>query len=123
MFFIMGISQGRKDLDFIQTMVCKRCGRLGGVSVFMTYTYLSLFFIPIFKWNKQYYVETSCCHTPFSISKELGQDIARGERVELTHEDLTFVDLGYAYAPVCPDCGYRLDREHVYCPKCGRKID
>ena len=25
------------------------------------YTVLSLFFIPIFKWGRKYYVQTSCC--------------------------------------------------------------
>ncbi|WP_317856282.1 zinc ribbon domain-containing protein [Chakrabartyella piscis] len=123
MFFIAGISQGRKDLDFLQTIVCKRCGRLSSISVFATYMYFSFFFIPIFKWNKQYYAVSSCCQTPFSIDKELGQAIERGERVDLTHDDLHFVDLGYAQASVCPDCGYRLDSEHIYCPKCGRKVN
>ena len=54
MFFMMGITDGRKDLDFSQQMICNVCGRYGRYQVFMTYTVLSLFFIPCFKWNKHY---------------------------------------------------------------------
>lgn len=51
MFFMMEITDGRKDLDFSQQMICNVCGRYGRYQVFMTYTVLSLFFIPCFKWN------------------------------------------------------------------------
>ena len=61
MFFILGITDGRKDFEFTQTMICNICGKYGRYQVFMTYTVLSLFFIPCFKWNKHYYVQTSCC--------------------------------------------------------------
>lgn len=40
MFFMMGITDGRKDLDFSQQMICNVCGRYGRYQVFMTYTVL-----------------------------------------------------------------------------------
>ena len=43
MFFIMGITDGRKDFEFAQTMICNICGKYGRYQVFMTYTVLSLF--------------------------------------------------------------------------------
>lgn len=43
MFFMMGITDGRKDFDFVQTMICDACGKYGRYQVFMTYTVLSLF--------------------------------------------------------------------------------
>ena len=46
MFFIMGITDGREDFDFHQMMTCGACGAYGRYQVFMTYTGLSLFFIP-----------------------------------------------------------------------------
>ena len=54
MFFMMGITDGRKDFDFHQQIICDICGKYGRFQVFMTYTVLSLFFIPCFKWNKHY---------------------------------------------------------------------
>ena len=47
MFFIMGVSQGQKKLNFDQLIVCGRCGRYGHLEVYMVYSYLSLFFIPV----------------------------------------------------------------------------
>ena len=68
MFFMMGITDGRKDFDFTQTIICNLCGKYGRYQVFMTYTVLSLFLIPCLKWNKHYYVQTSCCHAPVSYT-------------------------------------------------------
>ena len=66
MFFIGGIFQGKKEFEhFRQTIVCKKCGRLCSISVFMTYTCFSFFFIPLFKWGKQYYAVSNCCHTSY----------------------------------------------------------
>jgi len=46
MFFMMGITDGRKDFDFNQVITCDECGRYGRYQVYMTYMVLSLFFIP-----------------------------------------------------------------------------
>ena len=43
MFFMMGITDRRKNLDYNQTEICSVCGRYGRFQVFMTYTVLSLF--------------------------------------------------------------------------------
>ena len=45
-FFMMAITDGRKDLKFSQMIICDVCGKYGRYQVFMTYTVLSLFFIP-----------------------------------------------------------------------------
>lgn len=42
-FFMMGITDGRKDFDFHQQIICDICGKYGRFQVFMTYTVLSLF--------------------------------------------------------------------------------
>ena len=43
MIFIGGISQGRKILDYVRTVICGCCGRYGRYEVIMTYTYFSFF--------------------------------------------------------------------------------
>lgn len=43
MFFMMGITDGRKELNYSQTEICSVCGCYGRYQVFMTYTVLSLF--------------------------------------------------------------------------------
>jgi hypothetical protein len=85
----MGISDGRKDFAFHQQMICDVCGRYGRYQVFMIYTFLSLFFIPCLKWNKHYYVQTSCCGTMYELDPEIGKRIARGEQVEILPQNLS----------------------------------
>ena len=36
-----------------------------------------MFFIPCIKWNKHYYVRTSCCNTLYELDPEMGKAIAR----------------------------------------------
>ena len=124
MFFMMGITDGKKDLQFTQTIVCNICGRYGRYNVFMTYTVLSLFFIPCFKWNKHYYVKTSCCNTLYELNPEIGKAISRGEQVEILPEYLTKINQGnkgYIYKR-CNNCRYETTEDFEYCPKCGIKF-
>jgi hypothetical protein len=58
---MLGITEGKKEFEHNQVVICERCGSYGRYEVYMTYTVLSLFFIPCFKWNRQYYVRTTCC--------------------------------------------------------------
>ena len=81
MIFIGGISQGRKILDYVRTVICGCCGRYGRYEVIMTYTYFSFFFIPLFKWNRQFYVRMTCCGAVYSLEKEVGQQILAGRDV------------------------------------------
>ena len=124
MFFMIAVTDGRKDLDFTQVIVCSECGRYGRYSVFMTYTVLSLFFIPCFKWNRHYYVQTSCCGTLYELDPEIGKRIERGEQIEILPEHLYKVSqTGNAYnIRHCSVCGYETTEDFEYCPKCGTKF-
>lgn len=96
MFFIMGMSQGEKQLDYSRTVICGECGRYGRYEVFMTYMYLSFFFIPLFKWNKHYYVRTSCCQTVYELDPEVGRRIAAGENIEIDLKDLYKINTAHS---------------------------
>ena len=132
MFFMMAITDGRKDLKFSQMVICDVCGKYGRYQVFMTYTVLSLFFIPCFKWNRHYYVQTSCCNTIYELDPEVGKRLLRGEEVEITESDLTLRQDGNGNPwtgsdashrhKVCPSCGFETDEDFSYCPKCGKPL-
>ena len=131
---MIGISEGSKEFDFSQTTICQGCGRYGRFVVYMTYTVLSLFFIPCFKWNKQYFVRMSCCGKTYQLDPEVGKRIAKGEAVEIRPEDLTPVFSGFDQSATttwanwtnevktCENCGYATDEDFDYCPKCGSKF-
>lgn len=128
MFFMMGITQGRKRFEQLISIICPYCGNAGKAVVYITYTCLSLFFIPVFKWNKQYYVEMECCGTLYSLNEEKGKEIAAGKDVIITSSDLTPVNDsyggcgGYSNEKRCPNCGYIADRSFDYCPRCGHRF-
>jgi hypothetical protein len=121
MFLIFGISQGEKRLDFEQTAVCACCGRYGRYEVFMTYMYFSLFFIPLFKWSRRYYVRTTCCGAVCEIDRELGERIRKGQISSLSESDLHFDCRGYT-GKRCTNCGYETEEDFSYCPKCGSPL-
>ena len=111
MFFIMGITDGRKDFDFHQMMTCGACGAYGRYQVFMTYTVLSLFFIPCIKWNRHYYVQASCCNALYELDAEIGKRIARGGDVEILPQHLRPVHPGnrgngWNTTKQCRNCGF-----------------
>ncbi len=116
MFFIIGITDGRRDLDFTQTVICDNCGKYGRYQVFMTYMALSLFFIPCFKWNRHYYVRMSCCNAIYELDPEIGKKIARGEQIDIRPEHLKRVSNGgwNIYAKRCRNCGYQTAEDFEY---------
>ena len=122
MFFIMAITEGRKDFDYNQLITCDSCGRYGRFQVFMLYTVLSLFFIPTFKWNKRYYVQTSCCGMVYELDPEVGKRIAGGEDVRIRPEDLHQVSQSRGFFKRCNNCGYGTAEDFDYCPKCGTRF-
>ena len=85
MLFIGGISQGRKLLNYARSILCGSCGSTSQCQVFMTYMYFSFFFIPLFKWNKRFYVQMSCCSAIYELEPEIGKAILRGGRNRRSH--------------------------------------
>lgn len=126
MFFICSISQGRKLLDYTKTIICSLCGGYGRYQVYMTYSYFSVFFIPVIKWDRQYYVQMSCCNTIYGLNAEKGKLINRRELVEITEQDLTIIEPGKRTAEWsqknCVNCGYETSENFEYCPKCGQRF-
>ena len=126
MFFIMGISEDRKDIPYDgQMVICGSCGRYGRYIVYMTFTVLLLFFIPCFKWNRQYYVRMNCCNTVYSLDPEIGKRIAKGENMEILPEHLTLVSGGrqqWTGMKQCMNCGFTTNEDYDFCPKCGRRL-
>ena len=132
MFFIFGIQSGQKELNYNELVICEHCGSYGRYQVFMTYMCLSLFFIPVLKWGKRYYVKMSCCSALYELNYETGRQIARGESVEIKSSDLKLPREGNRLNPRwdseetmtkrCGNCGYVTKEDFEYCPKCGQRF-
>ena len=121
MFFVMGGGQDAKQLDFNQIIVCPNCQKYGQISVHTTYSYVSFFFIPLFKWNKKYYAKMNCCGAVCEISRETGQGIERGDITMINENELHFARV-YNPWKTCGNCGYSTEENFEYCPKCGTRF-
>ena len=122
MIFVMGINQKEKRLNFDQLVICKCCGKYGHADVFMTYTYFMFFFIPLFKWNRKYYIRMRCCGSSMQLDRELGKAIEQGEVTEIDFDRIHFVQQDKTIKH-CNTCGFTSpEPDYEYCPKCGKKL-
>ena len=127
MFFIgiFGIDNKIKEIKNLTNLSCKSCNISNGAKLIKSYTFFHFFFIPLFKWNEEYYVICNGCKSSFSISKEKGKEIERGGDVEVTYWDLKEVNNNYeSYYIVkrCSRCNREVEDNFEYCPYCGEKI-
>ncbi|MGI6079609.1 MAG: hypothetical protein ACOYBV_01315 [Candidatus Avilachnospira sp.] len=68
MIFIGGVGNGVKELT---------------KDVYMTYLYFSFFFIPLFKWNKRYFLRNTEGGADMELPREIGRQIERGEEIAM----------------------------------------
>lgn len=122
MFFIGGITNSEKKLDYNQSFLCSRCEAFGRMEVYMTYMCFSLFFIPIFKWNKKFFVKTTCCDSIYSLDEQIGYDILKGNPVIIDESNLNPLDNFNKNINRCSNCGYISPYDYEFCPKCGKKL-
>ncbi|SFQ19204.1 hypothetical protein SAMN02910358_01025 [Lachnospiraceae bacterium XBB1006] len=126
MLLVFGVGDERKDLDFNQIITCEDCGAYGSFRVFMTYTACTVFFIPVVKWNKRYYVQTRCCKTLYELRPEIGKRIAGGEKVEILPHHMRKIHVQSAGAQYhykkCRVCGFDTSEDFSFCPKCGTRF-
>ncbi|NLM39475.1 MAG: zinc ribbon domain-containing protein [Firmicutes bacterium] len=122
MFFvgIFGVQPGQKVL-YEGSGVCPSCEAFDRHKVIQAYTYFHFFFIPLWKWNKHYFVETRCCRHTLEIDPAIGERYARGEAVQLKPEHIVRRTDSYR-EPICPSCGARVRSDFQFCPHCGTQL-
>lgn len=120
MFFMMGITQKQTKLDYKSPLIIHECSSYGRMEIFMTYNVLLLFLIPIFKWNKKYYVKYNCCNQISILNPEKGKLIESGENPTIYDTDL---ELYYKENyKICNNCNEKWSNNYEFCPKCGKKL-
>ena len=123
MFFIMGIDPRKKLLTYNKVFICDHCGQYGRYEVWLSYMCFSLFFIPLIKWNKHFYVRTTCCGTTYELDPAIGRAIANGSEVEIRPEHLMKIQgQSYQRGKTCSRCGFTTNEDFPYCPNCGNKF-
>ena len=118
MFFIMGVSRTQKTIELDQTLDCPKC-REERLMLIFEYSYLMLFFIPIIKWNKKYYLMCNGCERVYILDVTMGNQIVKGKRIELDFNELEIIEDGLK---TCLKCGYQTKEDFTYCPKCASHL-
>lgn len=121
MFFIFGIIPKKCNLDYNQDLKIHNCDNYSSVEVYMTYTTLSIFFIPTFRWNKKYYVKFSCCNEIYELSSTIGHKIEQKDFVPIEDKDLIST-IYKNTSKKCNICNNSWDDSYEFCPKCGNKL-
>ena len=127
MFFIgiFGIEDKENEIKMLNGINCRGCNRVTTARLIKRYTCFHFFFIPIFKWNEEYYVICNSCNDIFAIPKEKGKAIERGEYTEINYWDLKEQgNYGGNYYTIkrCPRCNRELENNFEFCPYCGEKL-
>lgn len=119
MFFfgIFGIQQKDRPVKEFDNIICPECGKLTRAELRESFTYFHFFFIPIFKWNKQYFLQLRCCGSIYTVNQDYVRELQHGEGVD-------FDRLQKMQMPnnICPHCGSFINPSFAYCPFCGQKL-
>lgn len=117
MFFIgiIGIGSKKKDLGRI-SFKCTGCVGESFSLIELSRSF-DLFFIPLFKFNKEYIIVCERCRSVYklknsSISKVIKNRVAEYEEVEKIIMETN----------TCPYCGTNILGGFSFCPKCGKSL-
>jgi len=121
MFLIFGIINGTNDLGAHKCRLFACCG-CSEVMALVTCTYqqFSLFFIPLFRFGKQYFVSCPNCGTVYEIRNDEGKRMEKDFSAEISPDMLTIVH--GATKKTCPSCKCAVDTKCRYCPNCGTSL-
>lgn len=120
MFFIgiFGVQNKERSIREYDNIICPECSRLSRAELFETYTYFHLFFIPLFKWNKKYYVKLRCCNIVYIVDDDYISELKKSHDIDFRRlKKIQESEHNY-----CNNCGNIVDPRFSYCPFCGQKL-
>lgn len=122
MFLVMGIQDKTKSKRISNPLPCHICDGQDGFEVIDRYNYFHLFFLPVWTWGHTYTLKCSKCDTYYYLKDESKSKI-KDMNHTLTYWDIEPVKIPSAYTmDTCKKCGYHLEDDFDYCPKCGTSL-
>jgi len=123
MFFIgiFGVQNKTEKIHTKTAVICPVCEAYGRYEIVKSYAYFHIFFIPVWRWNKRYFIQTHCCSRICELSQGLGEQIEAGESIEIEKEHILCSDS--PRIRICPKCSARTEPSYQYCPHCGTRLD
>lgn len=118
---IFGIDRKSKVILSGQNFVCPSCDAFGRYDVIKSYSYFYVFFIPLWRWDKEYSIKTYCCSQLCSLDYGIGLRIEKGEHVKIQAQHIRCRSHS-AESRFCPRCSLEIEKDFYYCPYCGGKL-
>ena len=126
LFFIgiFGIEEKEKHIKDFTNVVCPDCGRMTKAVMYERFTYLHIFFIPTFRWNRHYYIKLRCCSAVYEAPADYANILKTSGSIDFLR--LTKISSGFGWYDdgevTCPNCKKRSSKSFEYCPYCGTKL-
>lgn len=115
MFLIFGLVNGMRDLG-VRCCVLPCCGMVRAVLT-CTFQQFTLFFIPLFRFHRQYFLTCPQCGNVYMVSKEEGRRLERDADAQADASQTRFFRQNGRRC--CPHCGCNVEAGSRYCPQCG----
>ena len=121
MFFFFAVTSDTREIGshLCRSFPCCGANGIPAVVTCVSQRFL-LFFLPLFRFGKRYFISCPKCGAVYEISK------AEGRRLE--KDSSAQVDPGQIYRMVgrtahyCPNCGAEVAPGSHFCPHCGGKL-
>nr|WP_319488283.1 zinc ribbon domain-containing protein [uncultured Caproiciproducens sp.] len=121
MFFIIGITNGTHDLGMRRCRYFSCCSGSGAMAALTcTFQQFTLFFIPLFRFGKRYFLSCPNCGTVYEIAKEEGRRVEMDPAAEINPDKMYMIQ--GTYRKTCPNCKLPVDPNCRYCPNCGASL-
>ena len=124
MFLLFFVDKKQFNIPFEQGEIFhNHCGKYGRMQLFYIANVFRLFFIPLFKYHKRYFVRMSCCGEVYEVEAKLAKKVKRRKKLSLALDELIDLnDYRQLGQKVCSSCGYIIKEKDKFCSQCGSQV-
>jgi len=103
-------------------VICK-CGSLSKAEYYEKYTYFHVFFIPVFKWNREHLIRLRCCSSLYKASDDYADELRRSQNLDINRLEEIEISFNQTLKGICAFCSERIHPSFSYCPYCGNRTN
>lgn len=122
MFFFLAVTDDTRSLGKRRCRLFSCCGLSGAeAEVVCVSRKFILFFFPLFRFGKRYFVTCPGCGAVYELAPGEGKILEHNPDAEINPDKLIRVSRR-EQAMFCPGCGAKVQPGTSFCPYCGRRL-